>query len=133
MALLTEGIKRLRSVEAQAEGANAMKHFWRGMRNLRISDQFTSMGGTELAPMSTTPDLAVAMRYAISPNTLLFKIVTHSFMERGVDLSYLSCFPNESEQLFAPMTYLRPTSAEQTVRIGDSTVTIVEVVPTFGA
>ena len=33
--------------------------------------------------MSTTRDLETAMRYAVSPNSLLFKIVTHSFMERG--------------------------------------------------
>ena len=33
--------------------------------------------------MSTTRDLDTAMRYAVSPNSLLFKIVTHSFMERG--------------------------------------------------
>lgn len=133
ICLLAEGIKRLRSVMAEDESANEVQHFWRGMRNLQVSDQFASMGGTEIAPMSTTSELAIAMRYAISPSSLLFKITTHSFMERGVDLSFLSCFPNEAEHLFAPLTYLRPTGCDQEITIGGSTVKIIEVVPTFGA
>ena len=64
-----------------------------GLKHLRVGDNFDSEGGTELAPMSATADLAVAARYAVSPFSLVFKIVAKSFMERGVDLSYLSCFP----------------------------------------
>ena len=129
--LIAEGLKRLRTVAADLPGAHETLSLWRGMRNLRVGDAFTTEGGTEIAPMSATTDLSVALRYAISPHSLLFMITTKSFMERGVDLSYLSCFPEEREFLFAPLTYLRPTGATQFVESGDMTVTVVEVTP-FG-
>lgn len=130
--LIAEGLKRLRSVGAEHADAHAVRILWRGMRNLRVTDQFISEGGTEIAPMSATADVRIALRYAVSSHSLLFKIVTNSFMERGVDLSYLSCFPEEAEHLFAPLTYLRPTGQTQSAEIGGSDVTIVEVMPTFG-
>ena len=83
--------------------------------------------------MSATSDSRVAVRYALSDNSLIFKIVTKSFMERGVELTYLSCFPEESEHLFAPLTYLRPTGKTQMVDCGECKFTIVEVEPTFGS
>lgn len=83
--------------------------------------------------MSATLDVSVALRYGLSPNTLLFKIVTKSFMERGADLAYLSCFAREAEHVYAPLTYLRPTGNAQSVELSpDVTVTIVEVSPTMG-
>ena len=78
-------------------------------------------------------DLRVALRYALSERSLLFKIVTSSFMERGVNISYLSAFPSEAEHLFAPLTYLRPTGNTQSVEFIDGKpVEVVEVEPTFG-
>ena len=54
-------------------------------------------------------------------------------MERGVDISYLSCFPAEAEHLFPPLTYLRPTGSTQAVQLSDGKiVVVVEVEPTFG-
>ena len=83
--------------------------------------------------MSATADLRIALRYAMSPHLLVFKIVTNSFMERGVDLSFLSCFPEESEHLFAPLTYLRPTGNAQTLECESVsvTLTVVEVQPIY--
>ena len=75
----------------------------------------------------------MAARYAVSPFSLVFKIVTKSFMERGVDLSYLSCFPEEKEHLFAPLTYLRPTGATCGVECEGMNMLVVEVEPTFGS
>ena len=100
---------------------------------MRVTDDFVSKGGSEVAPMSATTELAVALRYALSSHSLLFKIVTRSFMERGVDISYLSCFPAEAEHLFPPLTYLRPTGSTQAVQLSDGKiVVVVEVEPTFG-
>ena len=82
---------------------------------------------------ATTTDMVVALRYAISPESLLFKVVTSSFMERGVNLEYLSCFPGEAEHLFPPLTYLRPTGNSQVIECGiGGNVTVVEVTPIFG-
>ena len=42
-------------------------------------------------------------------HSLLLKIKTPTFMTRGADISFLSAFPAESEYLYPPLTYLRPT------------------------
>ena len=131
--LITEGLKRLRTIGAQDQDAHSLRNLWRGMRNLQMTDAFTEQGGTEIAPMSATSDLCIALRYALSSHSLLFKIVTNSFMERGVDLSYLSCFPEEAEHLFAPLTYLRPTGCTQSIEHDGVMLYVVEVVPIFGA
>ena len=78
-------------------------------------------------------DLKVAGAFSASGNSLLFKIVTKNFMERGVDISFLSCFPGEKEHLFPPLTYLCPTGNTQSVTLADGKeVEVVEVEPTFG-
>ena len=51
--LLAEGIKRLRTVMAGEDGANEVRFLWRGMRDVRVTDDFTSMGGTEARAAST--------------------------------------------------------------------------------
>ena len=142
--LIAEALKRLRAVAGEAMGeamgASSAKAgpgtvaLWRGMRNMAVTDGFLAKGGSELAPMSATTELAVAMRYALSEHSLLFKIVTKNFMERGVDISYLSCFPEENEHLFPPLTYLRPTGTTQRLTLSDdgAEVEIIEVEPTFG-
>ena len=68
-----------------------------------------AQGGTELAPMSTTSDLSVAMRYSASSTDVLLRLITESFMQRGPDICFLSAFPGEAEFLFPPLTYLQPT------------------------
>ena len=133
VSLIAEGLKRLRSVAADRRRGCAHSQdslAWHG--DLRVDDAFASEGGTEMAPLSATSEFRVAIRYALSSHSLLFKMVTKSFMDRGVDLSYLSCFPEESEHLFAPLTYLRPTGNSQLTDMGASTILIVEVEPSFG-
>ena len=38
-------------------------HRYRGLRNVSARDDFVERGGTELAPMSTTSDIRVAVQY----------------------------------------------------------------------
>ena len=90
-------------------------------------------GGTELAFMSTTTDLRVAVR-ALSRHSLLLKIVAPSFMSLGADLQWLSAFPDEAEVLFPPLTFLQPTGRTDSVDAVDCdgnpvTFTVVEVTP----
>ena len=82
---------------------------------------------------STTADPAVAVSYGKSEATLLLKIATRSFMERGADLSFLSAFPGEREYLFAPLTYLQPTGRREVVVVGEAEYTVVEVEPHFAS
>jgi len=142
---LAEGIKRLRAVGAH-EGL-VRQDFWRGMRglslegprgDLRLQDKFLKDGGSEPAPMSTTANLAIAVQYSLSTHALLFRIMTKSFMQRGVDLQFLSAFPSEAEYLFPPLTFLRPVqkadikiSSDDVKELGDAEVeyTVVELEP----
>jgi hypothetical protein len=97
-AFINDGIKRLRAIGAShADGAKA-KDFWRGMRNLELAEGFLEAGGTELAPMSTSSDVRVALHYSSqAEKRLIFKIASANFLDRGADLRYLSAFPAESE------------------------------------
>ena len=85
--------------------------------------------------MSTTTDLKVAVQYAASPMSLLFKIKTTSFMQRGADIMYLSAFPHELELIYPPLTYLRPTGnvMEYTVEDGLMEILVVEVEPSVAS
>lgn len=129
--VLAGAIKKLRAWAANAEGAQRRVDLFRGMSNRKIFDEFMTAGGTELAPMSTTAELRVALQYSQGPadtiNTLLW-LRTENFMDRGVDLEWLSAFPHEKEYLYPPLSYLKPIQKEPTVlQIGSSTYQIVEV------
>ena len=128
---LKEAIGKLRAVEAQ-EGDQGTVDLWRGMKNLRVVESFTAQGGTELAPMSTSTDLQVAVQYSRSPSSLLLKIRTKSFMQRGADLAFLSAFPGESELLYPPLTFLAPTGRTMEYEQAGMKFTVVEVEPFTG-
>ncbi len=86
---------------------------------------------TQLAPMSTTTDISTAISYSISPQSLIFKILTKNKLQRGADLSFLSAAPTEAEVLFPPLTYLQPTGRTQTIELNNHHFTVVEVTPTL--
>ena len=130
--LLTEGIKRLRAVEGGTSTKNDHAVLWRGLRNLKLSDAFLSEGGSEKAPMSTSRSLEVAVRYSASANSVLLKLETSNFRERGADLTFLSAFPGEREVLYPPLTHLAPGRTQQVKTDGGVTYTVVEVKPSFG-
>ena len=81
--------------------------------------------------MSTTTDLNVAVKYALSRQSLLFVIKAPSFMQAGADLSFVSAFPAEAEMLYPPGTYMRPTGIVKDVELGeqDGVVRVIEVEP----
>ena len=110
---------------------------WRGLRQVRASDVFLKNGGTEMAFMSTTSDIRVAVRYSMSPHSPLFRIVADDFMSIGASLQWLSAFPAEAEYLYPPLTYLRPTGRSSKIRVKDCAgqrmvYTVIEVKPVMG-
>ena len=131
VALLADAIKKLRAVGAQSADAHSSVELWRGMRNMVVTDEFLSSGGTEMAPMSTTTDLDVALDFSDNAEArLLFKLCTSSFMERGAEVSYLSVFPDEMEILYPPLTLLHPTGKRERVEVGEGVrFDVVEVRP----
>jgi hypothetical protein len=111
---IAEGIRRLRAVDAASADANEEVILYRGLKDLKVPASFLKSGGTELAPMSTTTDLAVALKYSASANSsVLLCITTSNFMARGADLTWLSAFPAECEKLYPPLTYLEPVAGKQ--------------------
>ena len=100
VAFLAEGIRRLRAVGAKRADANRPVVLYRGLANRTVPPDFKARGATELAPMSTTLDLSVAVKYSIGRSSVLLRLSTKAFIERGADIAYLSAFPLEKEVLF---------------------------------
>lgn len=132
VVLLTSAIKKLRAVDTE----NRELDLWRGMRNLAATTDFDAHGGTERAPMSTTTDPKVAVRYALGHHSLLFKVRASSFMNRGCDITWCSAFPSEREYVYPPLTYLLPTGRKEHVEVvaesdadgQDAVRTVIDVV-----
>jgi serine/threonine protein kinase len=128
---IQRGLKKLRARDSDRACSKQTMVLWRGMSGMQLPAAFNEEGGTELAPMSTTSDLSVAIGYAVKQDTraaLLFRIVTRNNLERGADVQWLSMFPGESETLFPPLTFLQRTRIEpQTVAHNGVMVTVVEL------
>jgi serine/threonine protein kinase len=105
MMNMQRGLKKLRALGSNDASSKQTVVLWRGMSYMQLTQQFNAEGGTELAPMSTTTDVSVAISYAVKKDTrsaLLFRFVTRNNLERGADVQWLSMFPGESETLFPP-------------------------------
>ena len=114
---------------------NGPVDLWRGLRDRTVDAAFQELGGTEFAPMSTTTSLEVAIKYSAgASSSVLLRLRTSSFMQRGADLSYLSCFPNEQEILYPPLTFLQ---VQRVIRVPLPEMgveyQVVEVVPHVGS
>jgi hypothetical protein len=104
------------------------------MKDLHATNAFMRRGGTELAPMSTTTDLDIAVRYARAGRnreSLLFRIRSNTFMNLSCDLTYFSAFPHEREALYPPLTYLQPTGKVHRLKHDGCKFTVVDVEPSF--
>jgi serine/threonine protein kinase len=132
---IQRGLKKLRALGSNDAASKQTVVLWRGMSDMKLSDDFSSEGGTELAPMSTTTDVGVAISYAVKKDTqsaMLFRFVTRNNLERGADVQWLSMFPSEAETLFPPLTFLQRTrSVPRCIECNGATVTIVELSTTL--
>lgn len=160
---LDKAIRKLRAVEAHGATKSASIDLYRGLRNKQVQNKaplplgsgalfsahkptaflvwqvpaaFLPGGGAEFGPMSTTHSLAVAMQYAASDASVIFRLRTDNCVMRGADVRFLSAFPHERECLFPPLTYLTPivvndVPVTQTVKVGHVTFEVVDVKPHF--
>jgi hypothetical protein len=129
--ILAGAIKKLRAWAANSAQKNIPLSLFRGMSVREIFDTFMEDGGTELAPMSATAELKIALLFSQGRqgtiSTLLW-IRTENFMDRGVDLEWLSAFPHEKEYLYPPLSFLKPIQTEPTVlKIGSCLYQVVEL------
>jgi hypothetical protein len=142
VAYITEGVKKLRAAYAVRVADGSIKPattLWRGLKDMDISSDFMApdangnrMGGTELAPLSTSTSFAVGAKYSLSSNSLLFKLKVENHMQYGAEINWLSAFPNEDEVLFPPLTFLQPTGRTQLLKLKSGhQFEVVEVRPTL--
>ena len=118
IAFLRDAISKLRAVGAEEDVARPTLEegksetrldLWRGMRGLKETKDFMLQGGTELAPMSTTTKLEVAIAYSDASTSLIFKIRTDTFMQRGASIQFLSAFPDEEERRGGALPTAQPS------------------------
>ena len=129
-SLIDRAVGKLRAVDAYGPNANKSLALWRGLKNVAVPEEFLERGGTELAPISTTSDLTIAIRYGtVGSSCVLLKLLTRSSMERGADIAFLSAFPRESECLFKPLTFLQPVGRPKEITLAGRAVTVIEVEP----
>ena len=50
-------------------------------------------------------------------SALLMRIVTKNNLERGMDLQWISMFPDESERLLAPLTFMNKPKRFQEIEV----------------
>ena len=117
---ISDGIKQLaRLLDPTTPDTVKLIEYYRGFRDMQVTDKFKQAGGTELAPMSTTTDFLVACGYAVrmgkKDSSLLMKMVTQNNLQRGANLKCLSMFPDEDETLFPPLTFMQPTGKKEQV------------------
>lgn len=144
VSFLSDAIGKLRAVGAIQPSALSEFDLWRGVKDRMTTADFAQRGGTEPAPMSTTSNLKVALKYTIDAtarphgggHALLFKLRTDSFMGRGASLTWVSAFPGEEETVFPPLTYMKTSNkaAHEAVACADGlVVTVMEVNAYLGA
>jgi hypothetical protein len=126
---ISEAIGKLRAA-TQDDQLNTEVQYWRGMKDLEVTEEFMLQGGTELGCMSTSTSKNIVASYAKSQKPLIFRITATDFMTRGADVSWLSMYPDEAEILYPPLTYLKPT--KQTP-IKNSSGFIIDVEPRLAA
>ena len=117
-------------------GVNDVTILWRGMKNVHVNNAFIQLGGTELAPMSTTSEFQVAIEYGTCPTgSLLLKVIVPTALQHGANLQWLSAFPGEAEVLYPPLTFLKSRKRIQELKCEENSicVTIIEVEPDLSA
>jgi hypothetical protein len=116
---ISDGIRLLRAVAATRPDAYVERILWRGLKDVGITGQFMTEGGTDYACVSTTASQEVAvLNFAASSLPLVFRIVTKNCINRGADISFLSVYPNEQEFLYPPLTYLHCVKMERETLCG---------------
>jgi hypothetical protein len=92
--------------------------------DFRIPDSFINAssdtefaGGVELAFMSTSTDINVAVEYALNGKTKKATVfeITFDAASRGAPVQWVSQYPYEAELLYPPCTYLTCETSENLV------------------
>jgi hypothetical protein len=108
-------------------GAGRTRTLWRGISHVRSGalreSGFLEHGGTMPEVISASSDLTTALEYATQAleetrEVILLQIIIHdssNCLLGGAKLNFLSCFPEEEEEAFAPLTLMKPWRREETL------------------
>ena len=77
--------------------------------------------------MSTTTSLEGALKYSSSRKSVLLKLETNNYLDRGADLKYLSAFPGEKEFLYAPLSFLQSDGEPLIIDTEEGEFTVLRV------
>jgi hypothetical protein len=78
---------------AKSKGMFVPLDLYRGMSNSCIQTGFLQEGGVEMAPMSTTKDLAIALKYsAVGKQSVLLRIRNKNVMDMAPTIRWISAF-----------------------------------------
>jgi hypothetical protein len=94
------------------------------MKNMKLADDCS--GWTEPAFMYATTSRDAAALHAKSEHPLFFRVVSEDFMNRAVDINWLSLYPDEREVLYPPLTRLKIRCKR---KIKNSAGFVVDVTP----
>ena len=73
--LLYRAVKKLRACNLHSFDTRAYsRYLWRGVKDVKVSDDFVQGGGTHTSCMSTTKSLEVVSYFCKSKTPLLFRI-----------------------------------------------------------
>ena len=73
--LLYRAVKKLRACNLHSFDTRAYsRYLWRGVKNVKVSEEFVQGGGTHTSCMSTTKSLEVVSYFCKSKTPLLFRI-----------------------------------------------------------
>lgn len=106
---------------------------YRGQQGVRLpecffqEDRFGCRGGVELAFMSTTLKMSVALQYARKGAMPIIFEIDVGQVDRGASLSWLSQFPEEDEVLLPPLSNLEVIGIPQVRVVGKINVLVCSV------
>lgn len=123
-----------------APAAQDGRTLWRGVNGVRLPAAFLSTGGAEPGAMSCSRDLKMALRYALKGmgperQVQLFMFEIHDVTNPllcGAPLQYLSCYPEEAEETFPPLTLMKPVKRTGAAGVGACVDAIVGATPNDG-
>ena len=130
VAHIQDGIKKLRQHSPFCRTGQQTETLYRGYANMGLDSSLGKRGGTEYGVMSVTKDIATATQFALSRGCIVMKIKVSDALSYGADITWLSCYPEQREVVYPPLTFLKPTTGIiKMYDVGDASFAVMEIEP----
>jgi hypothetical protein len=128
---LADGIRKLRTVHAEAGNVLQQRIFWRGVADRGLDQRFFEQGGTEFACSSTSLERHTAHRFAFSDCPLHLKFVVQP-LAHGCRCCVLIRIPSRARGS-VPAVDVPEAAYVWREQYAGTAVLVVEVEPAIGA